>query len=58
MEIKETELYSKGKVPAYGIGRTLHQEIKLPINPALGKAEQDEYRWVTASAAKNYYPND
>jgi hypothetical protein len=56
VEIKETDLYSRGKVVAYGIGRVIHQEIKLPINPALGKAGQDEYRWVTASAAKKLLP--
>lgn len=42
----ETGPYSRGKIARYYIARTRCAEIKLPVNPELGRAEHSEYRWV------------
>ena len=42
----ETGPYSRGKVARYFIARTAISEISLPVNPYLGRAEHNEYRWV------------
>lgn len=45
----ETEPYGSGrrrKVARYYLGLTRRKEVVLSVNPELGKAEHDEYRWV------------
>lgn len=43
----ETAPYSGGKVARYYVARTMSDAVVLPINPALGRAEHHEHRWVT-----------
>jgi 8-oxo-dGTP pyrophosphatase MutT (NUDIX family) len=38
--------YSRGKVACYYIATTRTEEITLPVNPELGRAEHSEFRWV------------
>jgi bis(5'-nucleosidyl)-tetraphosphatase len=47
----ETEPYARGKIARYYIAVAPHGEVTLPVNPALGRPEHQEYRWVTPSQA-------
>lgn len=47
----ETPPYSGGKVARYYVARTRRENIDLPIDPALGRAEHHEYRWVDLGEA-------
>ena len=47
----ETEPYAGGKVARYYIARTGAERIVLPVNPALGRPEHHEYRWVDLTEA-------
>ena len=52
----ETEPYGSGrrrKVARYYLATTSTREVKLPVNPELGKPEHDEYRWVTYTEARS-----
>lgn len=42
----ETGPYSRGKTARYYIARTTCEEIDLPVNPQIGRAEHVEFRWV------------
>jgi bis(5'-nucleosidyl)-tetraphosphatase len=42
----ETAPYSGNKVARFYVARTPNDRIALPVNPALGRAEHHEYRWV------------
>jgi bis(5'-nucleosidyl)-tetraphosphatase len=48
----ETPPYSKNKVARYYLAATRTPEIKLPVNPELGKAEHHEWRWFTWEEAE------
>lgn len=48
----ETGPYGRGKVARYYLGVTQTTDISLPINPEIGKAEHEEFRWVTFDQAK------
>lgn len=48
----ETGPYSRGKVARYYIARTRRDDIRLPVNPELGRAEHAEYRWVGLDEAQ------
>ena len=43
----ETEPYSKNKVARYYLAATATADIKLPVNPELGKPEHHEWRWFS-----------
>jgi bis(5'-nucleosidyl)-tetraphosphatase len=43
----ETPPYGKGKVARYYLAEADDSRVELRVNPALGRAEHDEYRWVT-----------
>ena len=43
---RETLPYRAGKVARYYIARAATQEVELLVNPALGRAEHEEYRWL------------
>lgn len=45
-QYRETGPYGQGKVARYYLAETQQQAITLPINPEIGKAEHEEYRWV------------
>jgi len=46
-EFIETPPYSRNKVARYYLAATPAAEIKLPVNPELGKPEHQEFRWLT-----------
>lgn len=50
----ETEPYrkKKDKVGRYFVGLTDFTDIDLPVNPELGRAEHEEFKWVTYEEAK------
>lgn len=48
----ETGPYSHGKVARYYLAATRATEISLPHVEALGRAEHNEFRWVSFAAAK------
>jgi bis(5'-nucleosidyl)-tetraphosphatase len=48
----ETKPYSYGKIARYYLGQVNSREVDLPINPQLGRAEHQEYRWVTYEEAQ------
>ena len=47
----ETPPYSGNKVARYYLARTRRETVTLGVNPALGRPEHDEYRWVDAREA-------
>ncbi len=48
----QTKPYNQGrKVARYYIAESLEDEVYLPINPLLGRAEHSEYRWVNRDQA-------
>jgi bis(5'-nucleosidyl)-tetraphosphatase len=47
----ETEPYARGKVARYYVAYSPDGEVRLEPNPALGRPEHDEYRWLEFDAA-------
>jgi len=47
----ETEPYAGGKVVRFYVARSAGGAVSLPINPALGRAEHHEFRWLPFEAA-------
>lgn len=47
----ETEPYAGGKVVRFYVARTGTDEVSLPVNPLLGRAEHHEYRWLPLASA-------
>jgi bis(5'-nucleosidyl)-tetraphosphatase len=47
----ETEPYSKNKVARYYLAATAMEKVTLGINPALGRAEHHESRWLSLDQA-------
>ena len=43
----DTEAYAGGKVVTFYVAEVHALDVSLPVNPALGRAEHHEYRWVT-----------
>ncbi len=50
-EFMDTGPYNRGKIARYYIAETRQDDVKLPVNPEIGKPEHDEYRWVTYEEA-------
>lgn len=46
-DFMETEPYNKGKIARYYMAETKQQDISLPVNPQIGRAEHEEYKWAT-----------
>jgi 8-oxo-dGTP pyrophosphatase MutT (NUDIX family) len=46
LEFIETAPYAKNKVARYYVAATSTADIKLPVNPSLGRAEHHEWRWL------------
>ena len=42
----ETAPYSNNKIARYYLAGSEHPDVKLRVNPALGRAEHHEYRWL------------
>lgn len=52
----DTEPYSSGKVARYFLAESRAQEVHLPVNPELGRAEHHEFRWVAHAEAQRLLP--
>lgn len=48
----QTEPYAGGKVARLYLGRSERDEVVLGVNPALGRPEHHEYRWLDLHAAR------
>jgi len=49
---RETHPYNQGrKVARYYIAESPSTEVRLPLNPALGRPEHSEFRWVSRTDA-------
>ena len=44
---RETAPYSHKKVARYYLAQTSTEAVTLPVRPELGRAEHNEWRWVT-----------
>jgi 8-oxo-dGTP pyrophosphatase MutT (NUDIX family) len=44
---RETAPYSHNKVARYYLAQTSTEAVTLPVRPELGRAEHNEWRWVT-----------
>jgi bis(5'-nucleosidyl)-tetraphosphatase len=51
-DYRETPPYARGKVARYYVAETTQLDIHLPINPALGRPEHNEFQWVDYGAAQ------
>jgi 8-oxo-dGTP pyrophosphatase MutT (NUDIX family) len=47
----DTEPYAGGKIVRFYVARTSSDEVSLPVNPLLGRAEHHEYRWLPLDSA-------
>ena len=52
-DYRDTPPYGRGKVARYYVAETAEHHVTLPVNPALGRAEHEEFRWVTRAAARD-----
>lgn len=52
-EFIETGPYSKSKVARYYLAATDSESVTLRVNHALGRAEHNAYRWVSATEARS-----
>jgi bis(5'-nucleosidyl)-tetraphosphatase len=50
-EYIDTEPYAGGKVVRFYVARTVSDDVSLPVNPMLGRAEHHEYRWLPIDSA-------
>ena len=48
----DTAPYNRGKIARYYIAQVAEGTVKLGINPALGRAEHHEFRWMTLDEAR------
>jgi len=48
----ETGPYNRDKIARYYIGVTRREQVELPVIEALGRAEHNEYRWVTLAESR------
>lgn len=44
---RETAPYANKKIARYYVARTEQVAVTLPVRPELGRAEHDEFRWVS-----------
>ena len=49
---RETPPYSGGKVARYYLAESPAGEVRLPVSPALGRAEHHEFRWLLHAEAR------
>jgi len=47
----ETAPYNRNKIARYYLARTTVETVTLPVNPALGRPEHHEFRWVGGDEA-------
>jgi 8-oxo-dGTP pyrophosphatase MutT (NUDIX family) len=53
---RETEPYAGGKVARYYLAESTAGAVVLPVNPALGRPEHHEFRWLELDAAARLLP--
>ncbi|WP_139557803.1 bis(5'-nucleosyl)-tetraphosphatase [Methylotetracoccus oryzae] len=51
-DFQETPPYGIGKIARYYLAESLNGEVELHINPRLGRAEHEEFRWVDVAGAR------
>lgn len=51
-DYRETEPYGRGKVARYYVAESPETVVRLPVNPALGRPEHHEFRWVAYDTAR------
>ena len=49
---RETEPYGAGKIARYYLAYSTTAAVELGINPALGRSEHHEYRWLNYAEAR------
>jgi bis(5'-nucleosidyl)-tetraphosphatase len=52
----ETSPYSGGKVARYYVAASDGGAVRLPVNPALGRPEHHEFRWLSMDDARKVLP--
>ncbi len=52
----ETAPYAGGKVARYYLAHSPDGAVFLPVNPALGRPEHHEFRWLELDAAAGLLP--
>ncbi len=55
-DFRETEPYARNKIARYYLAETDANELTLPVNLELGRAEHHEYRWVDIGEAQRLLP--
>lgn len=55
-DFRETVPYAGNTVGRYYVAETRLEKIALPVSPALGRPEHDEWQWVTCEAAEDLLP--
>lgn len=53
---RETAPYARGKVARYYLAESRSGDVRLPINPELGRPEHHAFRWATPTEARNLLP--
>jgi bis(5'-nucleosidyl)-tetraphosphatase len=53
---RETEPYAEGKVARFYVAESASGKVVLPVNPALGRPEHHEFRWLDFDAAAALLP--
>jgi bis(5'-nucleosidyl)-tetraphosphatase len=53
---RETEPYAGSKVARYYLAESTGGAVRLPVNPALGRPEHHEFRWLELDAAARVLP--
>ena len=49
---QETPPYARGKVARYYVAEVNSQDVTLLVNPALGRPEHSEFRWLSYKEAR------
>jgi bis(5'-nucleosidyl)-tetraphosphatase len=52
----ETQPYSGGKIARYYLAVSERGDVRLPINPELGRPEHHEFRWLAHGDAQRILP--
>ncbi|MDD4933415.1 MAG: NUDIX domain-containing protein [Methylacidiphilaceae bacterium] len=55
-EYRETGIYDRRKIARYYLAETRSETVTLGVNPALGRPEHQEFRWVGAEEARRLLP--
>lgn len=52
----DTEMYGDHKIAGFFLAATHQDQVVLPVNPELGHAEHNEYRWTSLAEASQLLP--